>query len=378
MAESVAERNLPYHENQDEQIEDGLDFGDPASEPYIPADAEDDSQAESQASSEPQETAELSTDTTDGEPAEETQQSAQAQGDVPPPEDPSAEQGADTEPQEPEFPPGLLQAAGITEEQAKRDFGSADALRSAVRMLDSRFVQAGQAYNHFYSQPYPQQPATQAPAQAAPQVQQTQNGEFVLPKPEGAEDWDDDTKALFDHFNKHYRDELGRRDVQLNEQRQILQAMLNEQERGRQQQYVRHFDQFVEALGEDWKSVFGTGAGWELNHNSIPFQNRVKLDLTASQLAAGMQAQGFQTPSQDELLARALFIAFPEQQSQQIRRQTAQQVMGQQRQRLMTNRPTQRRSRPVNAAAKAAQTVEDWFRSRGHAVQQDDFDDEVI
>lgn len=312
-------------------------------------------------------------------PAEDTTQQTQQAEDSVPAEDAAA--SGDDAGDEPAFDQDLLDAAGITAEQAQSQFGTPEALENAVRLIDQRFFAVGQAALQQQQQPVQtQQPQPTQPQRPDAQPAPPQIPTFELPKPEGAEDWDPDTKALVEAQNKFYhqqfdrlRQEMG---VKLGEQAQAVQAMLQERQQVLEHQYVQEFDGFCNDLGDSWKGLLGEGSGYEMPKESLQFQNRAHLDQVAAQLAAGRQAQGQPELPRDVLWKRALNLAFPNQQESAIRQEVTDQVV--RRQRLQTNRPSTRKSEPVRPEDKAAATAEEFFKKRGFSVQEDDFDYETV
>ena len=97
-------------------------------------------------------------------------------------------------------------------------------------------------------------------------------------------------------------------------------------------------------------------------------------------MAVGRTAQGQPELGRKETLSRALRIAFPNEQDKSVRNEAKEEIQGQvrQRQNMMTARPTQRRSSPVTGEEKAMETVENFFKSRGISIQEDDFDYSAI
>lgn len=304
-------------------------------------------------------------------------------------DDPGASDADDGEETE-SFPAELLNAAGLTAEQATAAGQTPESLRQLVRQQDAYLAQIGQQILtqpqppqqpqvpltpqpvQQPQQPQPQQPPVQpTPQQAqATNIQQDADGNFVLPPPKEGE-WDEDTKTLFQHFNNQYRQELSRRDVELQQQKLILEGLLQQQIAQQQEQYVHQFEGFLNELGDDWKPIFGAGSGREMNPHSVHFQNRVRLDTTANQIQAAMQSRGMPPLNNSELMARALMVAFPDQQIQQVERKAVQQVTTKNRQRMKTHRPTARKGKSLSAEARAIEHANSFMKSRGIRVDDD-------
>ena len=205
------------------------------------------------------------------------------------------------------------------------------------------------------------------------QAPKTGPAEFKLPKPTESEDWHEDAKILVEAIQQHQNAQLAQRDEQLSKQQELLTRLIKEREEQDRQQYVTRFDKFIDTLGADWEPVFGRGSGFSLPRNGIAVQNRVHLDLMAAQLSRSLQAMGQPNLEAEELLSRALNVAFSEQAKQQVRRTVTSELTGRQRQ--MTARPNQRKGRQLSGTEKAIQTANAFYKTLG---QDDDaFNDEV-
>lgn len=293
--------------------------------------------------------------------------------------DRAAEDGTESE-----FPQELLDAAGIDAERAATQFGSPEALANAITQMDQRYVQAAKA---FPSPPAPA-PGTAAGTESAPEAD-TQAGDTTpaegnsldwLPEPSEGEEWDADTKRLIAAIDERYKSELAARDKELADQREFLAAIAAERLEYEQQQqqhaaaeYVREFDAFIDALGESFHGVFGEGPGAQLDQNTLQFQNRVQLDQTASQLAAGREAYGQPALPLDELLVRAVRVAFPDAVKQQVEEDVAS------RQNEFTNRPTQRTAGKELPPGdkRAIEGLKRFYAERGIPVNEDDTPSEI-
>ena len=282
---------------------------------------------------------------------------------------------------EPEFEQYLLEAAGLTAEQAKNDFGSPDALKSAVRMLDARFVAAGQQVLSQRRQvPDTQQQQSAARQQPTSDEKPAELPAFKLPKPKESDDWDEDTKALVDSIKGHFEAQLSAQQKAFNErlgqQQAATEQMLAERARAEQLSYVEEFDGFVNKLGDAWKPLLGQGSGFDLPKEGMAYQNRVHLDTIAAQLKAGLEVQGRPELDREQLLNRALQIAFPEQNKLAVKKEVTEQITS--RQRMMTQRPTAKGGTPKSGQEKAEKTTVDWYKKHGFTVDEDEFSyDEV-
>lgn len=261
-----------------------------------------------------------------------------------------------------EYAPELLSAAGLSEEEAAATFGSPTALAAAVRMMDQRFLQAGQQLAAQHQTAPPRQPAPQAvtpPEEFDP---------FEFPEPSDGQEWDDDTRALVTALHKHHQAELKKRDA-------ALAMVMQDRMEAQRQAYINQFDGFVNSLGDDYAAVLGKGTFQEIKPGSVFMQNRAHLDSVAAQYAAGRRAHGQPELPTNELLARSLLLAFPEAGAGAVRRQALDQVS--QRQRMVTARPSQRRASKLTAEERAIRHAEEFMRARGMAVPTDNFDYEV-
>jgi hypothetical protein len=289
-----------------------------------------------------------------------------------PQDEPVAEAPAGEVEAESAFSSELLNAAGLTEEEATASFGTPEALTSAVRMLDQRYLQAGQQLAAPVA-PQPVQFQTQQPQQQTQQVTPPEEWEpFELPPPSDAEDWDADTKALVNALDQRHRSELAKRDALLQQQQQAMQLVLQDRMESQRKAYVDQFDGFVNELGDEYQSFLGKGTYRDMNPNSVFMRNRAHLDNTAAQYAAGRRAHGQPELSTKELLSRSLSLAFPSAGADVVRREVLDQVG--QRQKLLTVRPTQRRSSKMTPEDRAVQNANNFLQSKGMPVVHDDFD----
>ena len=277
----------------------------------------------------------------------------------------------------PIYEQAFLDAAGISADQAAAQFGTPEALKNAVRMLDQRFVAAGAAA---LSQQAQRQPAPVAPA---PQHQPSGDANaaaqlpaFQMPKPASGEEWDPDTVELANGIAAQFRAQLAAQQQAFEERLRandsVTQQLLEERIQQERVAYANEFDGFVEKLGEQWKPLLGEGSGFDLPKESIAYQNRVHLDVIASQLKAGLETQGRPSLSRDQLLSRALQIAFPEQQKIAVKKEVAEQLT--KRQGLITNRPSAKAPAGKTGLDKASNRAEQWYRDHGFAVEEDVFD----
>ena len=258
-----------------------------------------------------------------------------------------------------EYPEELLAAAGLTLEQAQ-EFGSVQAVQSAVRYLDTQFVSQGN------------KALESAPAAQPLEDIVVEEDNWELPEPVESSEWDEDTKRLATSMVDKFKGMLSKRDRQLKEQQEFIQQYVQEQQREKQRQSLDEFDGMVNSLPDEWVPLLGRGTAFDLDPNSLAFNNRVHLDRTMIALQQGNLAAGRPPIQRDELMIRSLGVAFPDVQRQVIRNEVIEEVG--QRQRLMTSRPTQRRQPAMTPVQKAAQTAKEWYRQ--HNLGNEDTDDE--
>lgn len=284
-----------------------------------------------------------------------------------------AEEVAQNEDQAQRFDPILLNAAGLTKEEAVIQFGTPTALENAVRMLDQRSVSiADMALQQYLAsrQHVPAETQTRTPAPA--------ETEFKMPDPPEGEEWDETTVALVRGLQQQFTAKLQEQQAVLERQQVVTQSFLEERNNAELRRYVNEFDGFVNGLGEEWAPLLGKGSGFEIKPDGIEMKSRVHLDTVAKQLAFGRAQQGNPELPRQELLARALRVAFPQKQEQVVRKQVEKEVS--KRQAMVTNRPGGRAGGlPKSGVDAAADRAEKWYAARGMAtLPADDFNYDEI
>lgn len=275
--------------------------------------------------------------------------------------------------QEPVFDPSLLSAAGLaTAEEAKILFGTPKALENAVRLMDARSVAVAQVA----APAAPMVPAKTEQQMVIPAAEV--KPEFKMPEPPEGEEWDEATVALVTGLQKQFADQLAAQQKVIAEQQKQTQAILDERAAIEVRRYVEDFDGFVNALPDEWNDTLGKGSGFELPKDGIAMKARVQLDQTARLLADGRAKQGQPPLPLNDLLARALRVAFPQKQEQAVRKQIEAEVV--KRHSLKTARPTVRSGgRPKSSLDAAAATAEQWYAKRGmSALPADEFEYDEI
>jgi len=269
---------------------------------------------------------------------------------------------------EPEFPIDLLNAAGLTASEAKEQFLTPEALETQVRSMDARFVQAGQTYQYT--------PPAVIPAAPERQAETGSKEKTGFLEDDFGKDWDEDTRQVAMEISKRFQQQLAERDKALQQHAEALSLMARQTQVEQQQRYVQEFDGFVSELGDTWKPILGSGDGYSLPVNSLALQNRVHLDRIASQMEAGRRAYNQPDLGRKDLLSRALRVAFPEAQKQAVRREVIADAA--KRQRLVTERPTHRRSKQMTGEERAIHAAENFFKKNRATIDQDSEDLEVI
>jgi len=262
------------------------------------------------------------------------------------------------------FPDYLLNAAGLTQDQARATYTTPDALADAIHAFDARTIQAGaQAWRPTPptqitppAQPTPAQPAVSAEAPASQDA-------FEMPTPSHEGDWDEDAKRLINSLREYHDRQLAKRDAEIAMQRQLLEQVMAQQGNDEQINYVSQFDGFVNKLGTKWTPVFGAGSGTQLQRDSMAMQNRMQLDMAAAQLAAGRRVLGAPELPIEELLARALYVAFPEHIKTEARHDVSQQLEARRQQ--FTARPSSSQTKSLTGRALAVQHADDWYKAKG-------------
>jgi hypothetical protein len=249
--------------------------------------------------------------------------------------------------EEPLFSDDLLAIAGLSEEEAIRDFETPDALQAAVRMLDRQTVDR----------------AMRTPIEPAPSVLPdivVEEEQWEMPEPTEQEGWDPDTKKLIDAVNARNDAMLAKQREQLKAQQAYLQSMIDQQEQAAAAQRLREFDENVNALPDEYRPILGRGTVHDLNPNGIHYTNRIALEETMGALQRGNAMRGLPEIDSEMLMVRALAVAFPDVNRQVVRREVVEEVAD--RRTMMTPRPTARRPQAQTGEQKAQSFAEEWYR----------------
>lgn len=313
-----------------------------------------------------------------------TPESETVQDDLPPQTEDVAQ--AASPPSDDDFPDFLLRASALTKEQAKAQFGNAAALEQAVHYWDAQLAQAGRQWLDQQQQQLSAQ--TQVPAQQVqqPQIQQRAQppaqptaaeptaSEYQMPVPSHGGAWDEDATRLI-HSVRDYSDQQVRRmESQLAQQRAIIDQMRADREAASAREYVGQVDAFIDRLGPKWAPLLGSGSGYSLAPESPQLLNRKRLSAIADGMAAGFHKNGLPTPALTELLARATYVAFPEQTARQVKQDVVQQLAARKQQ--ITSRPGSTKPSQVTGRARALAREREFFHKLG--VSEDEFDASVL
>lgn len=324
-------------------------------------------------------------------------------GETLPPEDPAGapepvqdagEKGPETtpepdskEPETPEFPPALLQMAGLADAAAAQaaGFQNPEALFAAVKWR-SQLSAPGTQPARPSAQGLYQRPTGQPAAQPAPETAIKPKAEvqpFELPA-DKMDLLDEDLQGMLRQMNEHYQQELASlRDSA--DQRQKQDDQRQEQDEAmRFDEEAMRFDKAVQNLGEDWRDVFGEGSGDDLGQagQSDPvamtnFNHRVLLFDAARAVRKVNAEQGYKPMALEQEIQWALMQRYPDKFQQTI---SGNSNSSGPRRGLTASRPTQRNTPPKSQNAKVLSSVNAMLRKKhGYALdmgQEEEFDGE--
>lgn len=277
----------------------------------------------------------------------------------------AAQDGQETQVlEEATFPQELLEAAQIDENYAETYFKTPEALQAAIRMLDTRFINEGR-----------QLISTPEQSDDESIEDQALDTQWELPPTADGEEWDQDTLALVQAINERNDRLLAQRDEQIGYQQQLLEQYVQQQNQIESERYLEEFDSMIHSLPDEWIALFGEGTAYELNPNSLAFNNRLYLEQTMNALQQGNVNSGRPLISRDELMVRALAVAFPEQHHLAIQNQVTEQIA--ERQKMVTARPSARQPSPLTADQKAIQGAEDWYKKHNFNSNIDETNEDL-
>jgi hypothetical protein len=330
------------------------------------------------------------------EPASSTLEADIVNGTTPgvkvPPEDAAGEQqvqpAGENEPEEPEtpeFPPALLQMAGLSDAEAAKaaGFENPEALFAAVKWRSQLLMpgaepdvssEKGTYRSSLQKTVVPQQPEAPPVKTAAPPESASEFKPFELPA-EKMDILDEDLQDILRGMNKHYQEQVA----------EIRSSLTRRQEDSELQSQVDEevqFDKCINALGSDWKDVFGEGSRVDLFQTgqrdpvAMTNFNHRKLLFNAVQTVREVNAkQGYKPMTLEQEVQWALMQRYPDKFQQTISGKRAQ------RQGATASRPTQRRTPPKSQNSKLLADVNAMLKKKhGHSLDMghdEEFDGDI-
>lgn len=302
-------------------------------------------------------------------------------GEREPVQKPAGEKGTETspepseEPETPEFPPMLLQMAGLADAAAAQaaGFQSPEALLAAIK-LQNQLLRPGVKSEQPSVQGLYRRPA-QVPIATAPQqtaVTPVANGEVKQPTPfqlpaEKLDMLDEDLQAVLREMNQHYQQEVAaiRESLTKREADIALQKAYDEE---------LQFDKAVQSLGEEWQDVFGEGSITELAQLGqrdpvamTNFNHRQLLFEEMQFLRDARDKQGYKPIGLKEEVLRALMQRYPDKFQQLISGNSG--AKSGLRPGVTASRPTQRKTPPKSQNDKLLYDVNAMLKKRhGYAL----------
>jgi hypothetical protein len=154
-------------------------------------------------------------------------------------------------------------------------------------------------------------------------------------------------------INDHYAKQFETMQGQLSQAHESL---------SRQQalQFEQQFEGWIGELSDGYKDVLGEGSGADMDKNSEPFKNRVKVLDEMETIAAGCSRMGKQVPPYGELFEKALASVFKNKQGEIARKEISSKLS----KRQIIARPSQRRGGNVDPEATARSYVKQFLEER--------------
>jgi hypothetical protein len=288
---------------------------------------------------------------------------------VPPASEKESDEHGPEEPETPEFPPALLQMAGLSDADAAKaaGFENPEALFAAIKWRSQLLMPGVEpvetADKGLYRRPA-QQPA---PVKAAAPVKAEEppaSGDkpFELPA-EKMDILDEDLQDVLRGMNQHYQQQVA----------EIRSSLLNRQaETERQSQFDEEmqFDKCIQKLGAGWQEVFGEGTGIDLHQagqrdpTAMTNFNHRALLFDAVQAVREVNAkQGYKPMSLEQEVQWALMQRYPDKFQQTISGKSGQ------RPGATASRPTQRKTPTKSQNSKLLADVNAMLKKKhGHAL----------
>lgn len=285
------------------------------------------------------------------------------------------------EPELPEFPPMLLQAAGYaTAEQARQEgFDDPKALYAAVqrenRSLTSKAAQGGSLYS-------PQVPQETPPKQAPPKDEAVGIEPF---KPANAESLDEELLAALQQQDEHYAKRFQQQEERLQRQQDDFASELKERDSKsqtlQQRDYEIQFDQAVQDLGEDWQEEFGKGDAQGLDLAAkqgdpaamVACEYRVRLYSAVADVRDEREEQGRAPLTFEQEVQRGLMRLRPEKYQEQFTQQLRQTSKAKNRPGVQASRPTARKTPLGTKTDQTLAALSDKYPGMGFDQVDEDF-----
>lgn len=269
------------------------------------------------------------------------------------------------EPETPEFPPALLQMAGLADASAAQaaGFQNPEALFAAIKWRGQLLTPGAQPVQPVSEKGLYRRPAQQPTAPVQPPVAESKAPAEVKPfalPPEKMEMLDEDLQDVIRQMNEHYHQEVA-------SLRDSVSQRESDLARQQQEDEEKQFDQIVQGLGEEWQDVFGEGKGRDLASagQSDPvamtnFNHRVLLLNTVDAIREVNAKQGYKPMSLEQEVQWALMQRYPDKFQKTISKNSG----SSQRNGVTASRPTQRNTPPKGANAKLISTVDAMLRKK--------------
>jgi hypothetical protein len=298
------------------------------------------------------------------------------------------------EPETPEFPPALLQMAGLADADAAQaaGFQTPEALFAAIKWRSQLLTpgtqpaQASEQGLYRRRSDGPTAPTPPAPEPVPEKDVRLPEGEahsFELPADKMGM-LDEDLQEVIRQMNDHYQG----RDASQQRELQALRAELDKRDESRELQQAQdeemRFDEAVQALGEDWRDVFGEGNGRDLDRRgqSDPvamtnFNHRVLLFKSVQTVREVNAKQGYKPMTLEQEVQWALMQRYPDKFQQTI---SGNSKPGP-RPGVTASRPTQRKTPPKSQNEKILSDVNAMLKKQhGYSLdmgQEEEFDGEI-
>ena len=305
---------------------------------------------------------------------------------VPEPVQDAGEKGPETtpepdseEPETPEFPPALLQMAGLTDATAAQaaGFQNPEALFSAVKWRSQLLAPGTQPaqpsahglYQRPTGQPPPAQPAPEAAIKPEAEVQP-----FELPA-DKMDELDEDLQGVLRKMNEHQQQVNERQQQELTSLRDSA-GQRQEQDEARQvQDEAMRFEKAVQKCSKAWHDVIAEGSGDDLSQagQSDPVAmtnyNHRALLFDATQAVREVNAkQGYKPMPPEQEMQWALMQRYPDKFQQTI---SGNSTSSGPRRGVTASRPTKRNT-PPTAKDKLLRDLHKKYPNAGFTKQDDE------